>query len=472
MIVCTLPTDILSISDSSLMVLNRRCVEAGVLTALALSCRVNPVSVFDRKHYFYADLPAGYQITQHRLPLAQEGELEFHVFIPDVHHKPYIKKSCIKQLQLEQDSGKLLHDEEACRSLVDLSRAGIPLMELVFEPDLEDGEEAAALVKELILILQCLGTCSCKMEEGALRVDANVSVHREGEPLGVRSEVKNIGSIRAVAHAVKYEIDRQVRTLESGGVVVNETRAWDTDSRQTVPMRDKEEKQDYRYMPEPNLPPLRVLLNGQHAIPDIKKDCVNVDCLRRKLPELPRETREKLINQYGISAESAVILVNENNLLKHFYGIMGEKKSRDPKLSTNILIMELLTILNKNKLSLETSPFSSYSLGEVVDLLQSKKVNLVTARKLLQEIVSGNPQSPSEMVEKYGWAQITDSSEIEDVCTAVIEQNPRLVEQFCAGKTKVFNSLVGKVAKITENRANMALVVKVLRDKLSKIQNS
>ncbi|GFG30311.1 hypothetical protein Cfor_02126 [Coptotermes formosanus] len=456
----------------TLPVLNRRCVEAGVLTALALSCTVNPVSVFDRKHYFYSDLPAGYQITQHRVPLAQGGILEYPVFIPGAHNKTYSKKCFIKQLQLEQDSGKSLHDAEACRSLVDLSRAGVPLMELVFEPDLENGEEAAALVKELILILQRLGTCSCKMEEGALRVDANVSVHREGEPLGVRTEVKNIGSVRAVAHAVEYEIDRQVKILEAGGVIVNETRAWDADSRQTVPMRDKEEKQDYRYMPEPNLPPLRVLLDDCHSVPDSDSHHVNVGYLKRTLPELPRETRENLTNRYRISQESAVILVNENALLKHFYGIMEEKRSRDPKLSTNILIMELLTILNKNKLPLESSQISSKSLGAVVDLLQSKKINLVTARKLLQEIISGNPESPSEVMEKHGWTQITDESEIERLCTAVIEQNPNLVKEFHAGKTKVFNSLVGKVAKITENRANMAAVVQVLREKLRKLQNA
>ncbi|PNF26976.1 hypothetical protein B7P43_G12691 [Cryptotermes secundus] len=224
-------------------------------------------------------------------------------------------------------------------------------------------------------------------------------------------------------------------------------------------------------MPEPNLPPLRVLLNDQPAVPNTYRDHINVQCLRRKLPELPSETRAKLTNKYGISPESAAILVNENVLLQHFYDIMEEKKSRDPKLSTNILIMELLTILNKKKLSLEASPFPSHTLGEIVDLLQSEKINLVTARKILQEIISGNSMSPSEVVEKYEWTQITNPSEIEKVCTAVIEQNPKLVEQFCSGKTKVFNSLVGKAAKITENRANMATVVQVLTAKLRKIQN-
>ncbi|XP_069686589.1 glutamyl-tRNA(Gln) amidotransferase subunit B, mitochondrial [Periplaneta americana] len=451
----------------TLPVLNRRCVEAGVFTALALSCRVNPISLFDRKHYFYADLPAGYQITQQRLPLAQEGELEFHVFTPGVHRKPYTKKSHIKQIQLEQDSGKSLHDEELRRSLVDLNRAGVPLMELVFEPDLDDGEEAAALVKELMIILQRLGTCSCKMEEGALRVDANVSVHRKGEPLGVRSEVKNIGSVRAVAHAIQYEIERQIKTLEAGQIVVNETRAWDTESRQTFPMRDKEEKQDYRYMPEPNLPPLRLQID-ENAVKK-NEDLISVPSLRKLLPELPSETREMLTKEYGISPESAIILVKEDVLLQHFYSIMKSKRTRDPKVTTNILIMELLTVLNKNKLSLESSTLSSDALGEIVDLLHSNKINLVTARKLLQEVVSGNPHSPAEVMEMQGWAQITDLIEIERICAEVVEKNPKLVQQYHAGKTKVFNSLVGQVAKVTENRANMAAVVDVLKDKLSKM---
>ncbi|CAH1970282.1 unnamed protein product [Acanthoscelides obtectus] len=222
----------------TLPVLNKRCVEAGVLTALALGCRVNPVSYFDRKHYFYADLPMGYQITQQRAPLAVQGELKFQVYTPAIHKKPYQAKVKIQQIQLEQDSAKSLHDTD--RSLVDLNRAGVPLMELVFDPDLKDGEEAAALVKELVLILQKLNTCSCKMEEGALRVDANVSIHKEGEPLGVRTEIKNIGSIRGVASAVESEIKRQIQVRNALGTITNETRAWDPINKTTVAMRDKE----------------------------------------------------------------------------------------------------------------------------------------------------------------------------------------------------------------------------------------
>lgn len=451
----------------TLPVLNRRCIEAGVLTALALSCKLNPVSLFDRKHYFYADLPAGYQITQQRLPLAHSGELNFYVSTPSVQGKPYPKKARIKQLQLEQDSGKSLHDVEACRSLVDLNRAGVPLIELVFEPDLENGEEAASLIKELAIILECLGTCSCKMEEGALRVDANVSVRREFEPLGVRTEVKNISSVRGVARAVQYEIQRQIETLENGGVVVNETRAWDDTNQETVPMRDKEEKQDYRFMPEPNLPPLRLVIDDTRK--GFNKNYVNVNELKKKLPELPAETRKRLVCQFELSQETAVRLVSEKVLLEHFSAIMRENENRDPKLTANILINEFLGVLNKNKLPLETS-VSSQSLGEVVDLLKSKKINLVSARELLQEIVDGNPNSPSELVEMHGLLQITDLSEIDRLCTEALEQNTKLVEQYLNGKTKVFNALVGKIGKSTNNRANMAAVVEVLTNKLNDLK--
>ncbi|KAG8225262.1 hypothetical protein J437_LFUL006494 [Ladona fulva] len=236
----------------TLPVLNRRCVEAGVLTALALSCELNSHSFFDRKHYFYADLPAGYQITQQRKPLAVNGDLSFEVFTPESEEKIYSKKSHVIQIQLEQDSGKSIHDPvnsnlsihyypSSLRSLVDLNRAGLGLMEIVFAPDLSSGEEAAALIKELSLILQCLKTCSCRMEEGALRVDANVSVRPRGsEILGSRTEIKNLGSIRSVAQAVNYEIKRQVETIEQGGKVGGDTRSWDSDLKVTVAMRDKE----------------------------------------------------------------------------------------------------------------------------------------------------------------------------------------------------------------------------------------
>lgn len=298
-----------------LPVLNKRCVEAGVKTALALNCAINEISMFDRKHYFYSDLPMGYQITQQRAPLAGKGCLSFPVLTPAKNSKPYYKTVRIHQIQLEQDSGKSLHDDELKISLIDLNRAGVPLMELVFEPDLEDGEEAAALVKELILIFNSIETCSCKMEEGALRVDANVSIHKEGEPLGIRTEIKNIGSVRGVAQAIAYEIERQTIVKNNGGIIINETRQWDAISKTTIPMRDKEVVQDYRYMPEPNLLPLHLNMNSNES-----DEHVNVKSLEKSLPILPQSLRDELINKYKLSETTAIIIV-----VRFYYDFKSQK---------------------------------------------------------------------------------------------------------------------------------------------------
>ncbi|XP_059612461.1 glutamyl-tRNA(Gln) amidotransferase subunit B, mitochondrial [Phlebotomus argentipes] len=434
----------------TLPVLNKACVQAGVSTALALACDINRVSMFDRKHYFYADLPAGYQITQQRAPLARNGQLTFPVFVPGVTKKPYKKTVRLHQLQLEQDSGKSLHDEFAGQSLVDLNRAGAPLMEFVFDPDLSDGEEAAALVKELILILTRLKTCSCKMEEGALRVDANVSVHEEGTALGTRTEIKNIGSVRGVAHAITYEIARQIEILENGGRIHNETRSWDASSKTTVAMRDKEVLQDYRFMPEPNLPPLRLTEEN----------------FQQNLPELPEETREKLTKDLSLPSETAIILVNEDNLLRLFFEISNEKNDLPSKIIANILTNELLTIFNKNKMLIEECAIPSKSLGDLITMLHEGEVNLQMLRLILQELFEKPHECPNRVAEANNWKQISDEKEIEALCEETLAANPKLVAAFRAGKTKVFYAIVGEVAKKSENRANMSLVAEKLKKML------
>lgn len=246
--------------------------------------------------------------------MANDGVLSFPVFVPGVTKKPYYKTVRLHQLQLEQDSGKSLHDDAFGISLIDLNRAGVPLMELVFDPDLTDGEEAAALVKELILILSRLGTCNCKMEEGSLRVDANISIHKENEPLGTRTEVKNIGSVRGVAQAVAYEIQRQIAVKDKGGNIINETRSWDATTKTTISMRDKEVVQDYRFMPEPNLPPL--LLNLTDAESD---DLINVESIRKTIPMLPQKLREQLMTEKHLPQEVAIILVVSFLNMNFFY---------------------------------------------------------------------------------------------------------------------------------------------------------
>ncbi|XP_017778483.1 PREDICTED: glutamyl-tRNA(Gln) amidotransferase subunit B, mitochondrial [Nicrophorus vespilloides] len=443
----------------TLPVLNKKCVEAGIKTAIALNCKVSPVSMFDRKHYFYADIPAGYQITQQRAPLALEGNLEFQVFTPGIHKKPYTVNAKIKQIQLEQDSGKSLHEDD--RSLVDLNRAGAPLMELVFDPDLSDGEEAAALIKELVIILQRIGTCSCKMEEGALRVDANISIHKPGEPLGVRTEVKNIGSIRGVAGAIKYEIKRQIKVLESGGRIVNETRAWEATSKTTLPMRDKEQQQDYRYMPEPNLPPLHV------AIGPIKNGCVNVDEIEKQIPELPSGTRTRLIDDFGLQLQQSIILVNNPILLNMFEEAV--KGSTNYQLLANLLINELLTIVNKNNMDLENILVDGKTFSEIASLINDNQINKNTAKLIINEVITGDLKSPAEIIEKNNWIQISDVAQIEKICTNILNENKDIVEQYKKGKTKVFNSLMGKVANNSKQMINMALVPEIMKKLLSKM---
>uniref|UniRef100_A0A182K571 Glutamyl-tRNA(Gln) amidotransferase subunit B, mitochondrial n=1 Tax=Anopheles christyi TaxID=43041 RepID=A0A182K571_9DIPT len=472
------PNSCVALLDASipgtLPVLNKSAVELGVKTALALGCNVSAVSMFDRKHYFYADLPSGYQITQQRAPLARGGSLSFPVFVPGVTKTPYYKTAKLHQLQLEQDSGKSLHDPYERKSLVDLNRAGVPLMELVFEPDLETGEEAAALVKELILILTRLQSCSCKMEEGALRVDANISVHTEGTPLGTRTEVKNIGSVRAVAQAVDYEIQRQIAVLDEGGKIHNETRAWDSAARKTVAMRDKEVVQDYRFMPEPNLPPLHLNLTEPAESSEAGAELINVPKLHRALPELPEQTRQTIIQRHQLTSTIAITLVNDITLYEHFRTIIDGSAARSPKLVANFLINELLTILNRNKLEPADSGLTSRQLEIVVDMLQENRLNVQYARRVLQALLDqrqrdGNTPSPScprEIVSANNWFLITDEADIRRYCEGVLARNPKLVDKYRKGKEKMLYALAGEVAKVSEEKIDMARAVEMLKEML------
>ncbi|CAH1640294.1 unnamed protein product [Spodoptera littoralis] len=420
----------------TLPVLNRKCVELGIMTALALSCKVNEISTFDRKHYFYADLPTGYQITQQRNPLASDGVINFQVFTPGIHKKPYRKSSKIKQIQLEQDSGKSLHDAELKRSLIDLNRAGAPLIEL-------DGEEAAALVKELVLIVQRLGACTGRMEEGALRVDANVSIRRPGDPLSTRTEIKNIGSVRGVAGAIRHEIERQKTILDNGGHIINETRA---------------------YMPEPNLPPLRVNLKT-----DIEhRDVLSVPLIQGKIPELPEQSRKKLIEDFGLRPETSIQLVNEPTLLDYFQNLTSDK-TRNPNKVANFLINDLLTVLNKRKLSADDCPLTVKQLKELTDMLLSKDINLEICRNVLDEliVISDDDVSPLDVVEEKGWKLQSNEDELTKLCIEVLENNPKLVKQYKSGKTKVFKALLGILSK-SNNKVDMSVASKIMEGLLKK----
>ncbi|KAG9344059.1 hypothetical protein JZ751_012538 [Albula glossodonta] len=461
------PNSQVSFFDASLPgtlpVLNRRCVEAAVMTGLALDCTINRKSLFDRKHYFYADLPAGYQITQQRVPIAVDGTLWYSHLIGRKQGQVVTKSVRIKQIQLEQDSGKSMHDDSRSQTFIDLNRAGVGLMELVMEPDMSCGEEAAAAVRELQLILQALGTCQGNMAEGQLRVDANISVHHPGEPLGVRTEVKNINSARFLAKAIDYEIERQIEVLESGGAVLNETRAFDYKSGQTIPMRDKEGLQDYRFMPEPNLPPL-IVYDRERAPPPAGADPAQVvllDAVRELIPELPRARRARLVDTYGILAEHSFTLVNEDGLTEYFEVVARETRA-GPKKAIGWVINDVLGLLKQQGLNVSQSPVSPHALSELLDLLEAGRVSSSAAKTVFQELWNGAGRSAAQIVEELDLGLVDNSTELLRICQHVIDSHPDEVQAIRAGNRKVLNRLMGLVQKQTKGRADPVRVRAIL----------
>ncbi|XP_077518610.1 glutamyl-tRNA(Gln) amidotransferase subunit B, mitochondrial [Amblyomma americanum] len=447
----------------TLPVLNRRCVEAAVLTALALNCNINTVSHFDRKHYFYADMPCGYQITQQRSPLATDGYLDFVVFAPGS-QTTYSKRATLKQLQLEQDSGKSLHDVIHGRSLIDLNRAGVGLMELVFDACLKDGEEAASLVKELLATLRTLCVCSCKMEEGALRVDANVSVNRPGEPWGVRTEVKNINSVRAVANAIDFEISRQIGILSHGGKVVNTTMAFDALKRCTIPMRDKEVVQDYRFMPEPNLPPLVV-----SSCETDDMSLVSIERLRKEMPVLPWQHKQQLMENYGLTPHQAQTIANEDGFLDLFQKLISFKDC-EVKHIVKWLLLHLLGQLHKADTTLPSSSVDAVRFHELLVLVQQQHISHLSAQEILELLVNGDSRTPRKIVEENNWWQITDADQLKQLCQTVINENPKDVKKAANGKERSLNSLLGKVNTLSNSRAHMKLAKAIMCELINKLK--
>ncbi|KAM4603716.1 glutamyl-tRNA(Gln) amidotransferase subunit B, mitochondrial isoform 1-T1 [Polymixia lowei] len=462
------PNSLVSFFDASLPgtlpVLNRRCVEAAVMTGLALNCIINKKSLFDRKHYFYADLPAGYQITQQRRPVAVDGALTYSLLGGQKRSQVLSKTVRIKQIQLEQDSGKSLHDDQRSQTLIDLNRAGVALMELVMEPDMSCGEEAAAAVRELQLILQSLGTCQGNMSEGQLRVDANVSVHRPGEPLGVRTEVKNINSARYLARAIDYEIQRQIGVLERGGTVQNETRAYDSKSGHTIPMRDKEGLQDYRFMPEPNLPPLTVYEDDKALPAGIEaRQVVVVERVRLRLPELPGVKRDRLVRSYGILPEHSFTLVNEDGLMDYFEAVVRETK-KEPRKVIGWVTNDLLGHLKQQDLSVSQSPVSPSALAELLDLQETGHISSSVAKQVFQEMWRSPGRTALQIVQEQDLGLVSDTAELRNICQRVVDSHPEQVQAFRNGNRKVLNKLMGLVQKETKGRADPVLVRAILEE--------
>jgi aspartyl-tRNA(Asn)/glutamyl-tRNA(Gln) amidotransferase subunit B len=430
-----------------LPVINEACVRQAVRTGLGLKAQINLKSVFDRKNYFYPDLPQGYQISQYKSPVVGEGEV-----VLDMPDGDTVTVG-IERLHLEQDAGKSLHDRHPTMSLVDLNRAGVALMEIVSKPDLRSSEEAKAYVAKLRTILRYLGTCDGDMEKGNLRADVNVSVHKPGTPLGIRCEIKNVNSIRFIGQAIEHEARRQIEILEDGGAIEQETRLFDPGKGETRSMRSKEEAHDYRYFPDPDLLPLELT-------------AAYVDDLKSHLPELPDEKKARFTRDYGLSTYDANVLVGERETADFFEAVAkkADGSSRDAKAAANWVINELAGRLNKEGRDIAGSPVSASQLGGILDLIAAGTISGKIAKDLF-EICWSEGGDPHAIVEARGLKQVTDLAAIEKVVDDIVAGNPDKVEQ-ARVKPALIGWFVGQVMKASAGKANPQTVNELLRRKL------
>ncbi len=427
-----------------LPVINRYCVEQAVRTGLGLNAQINLVSVFDRKNYFYADLPSGYQISQYTQPIVGKGEILLDM--PD----GSTAKVGITRLHLEQDAGKSMHDQSPTETYVDLNRAGVALMEIVSEPDMRSGEEAGAYLKKLRAILRYLGTCDGNLEEGSMRCDVNLSMRRMGDTkFGTRCEIKNVNSIRFVQQAIEYESRRQVEVLESGGVINQETRLWDTGKGVTRSMRSKEDAHDYRYFPDPDLLPLHL-------------EAAWVEKIKAELPELPDIKKARFIAEYGLKPYDASVLVAEKAAADFFEAVA---KGRDAKLATSWVTVDLFGVLNRLGKGIEDSPISSAYLGGLIDLISDQTISGRIAKDVFEEMLASG-QTAAAIVEAKGLRQVTDTGAIEKAVDEILAANPDKVAEYKSGKDKLFGFFVGQVMKAMGGKANPAQLNEILKKKL------
>jgi len=426
-----------------LPVINRECVAQAVRTGLGLNAHIHTVSRFDRKNYFYADLPAGYQISQYQHPIVGTGEVE--VELAD----GTTKAIGVTRLHLEQDAGKSLHDQHPTKSYIDLNRAGVALMEIVSEPDIRSPEEAGAYLRKLRAILRYLGTCDGNMEEGSMRADVNVSVRKHGEPYRTRCEVKNVNSVRFVMQAIEAEAKRQVEVWESGGTVEQETRLFDPGRGMTRSMRSKEDAHDYRYFPDPDLLPLVL-------------DEDWIAALKAALPELPDAKRARFMRDYGLPAYDAAVLVAERATADFFE---TAARGRDAKTAANWIMGDLFAALNRTGNTIETSPVTAEAMGKLLDLIADNTINGRIAKTVFEAMVETG-KDPASIVDEKGLHQVTDTSQIDLAVQSVVAANATLVEQYKAGKQKVFGALVGQVMRAMGGKGNPVLVNEALRRKL------
>jgi aspartyl-tRNA(Asn)/glutamyl-tRNA(Gln) amidotransferase subunit B len=426
-----------------LPVINEVCIEQAVRTGLGLNARINLHSVFERKNYFYPDLPQGYQISQFLEPIVGEGIISL-----DMPEGP--RDIGVERLHMEQDAGKSLHDQDPKRTFIDLNRSGVALMEIVSKPDLRSPAEAGEYVRKLRAIVRYLGTCDGNMEQGSLRCDANVSVRKVGETeLRTRAEIKNINSVRFVMAAIEHEAQRQIDVYEDGGEVVQETRLYDSNKDETRSMRSKEEAHDYRYFPDPDLLPI-----------DLSQEFI--DKIKKTLPELPDAKKQRFIDDYGLARDDAATLIVDQETANFFEYVA---KGFDPKLAANWVIHELFAILNKKGLSISESPVTSANLGKLVGLIANDTISGRIAKDVF-EVMVREGGDPEQIVEEKGLKQITDSGEIEGMIDTLIAENPEQAQQYKSGNMKVAGWFVGQMMKASQGKANPQMVNEILKKKM------
>ena len=426
-----------------LPVINEFCIKQAVKTGVGLKAKINKRSIFDRKNYFYADLPQGYQISQYKDPIVGEGSVILDLPLGE-------KIIGIERLHLEQDAGKSIHDIDPQNTLVDLNRSGVALMEIVSKPDLRSPEEVNAYIKKLRSIMRYLGTCDGNMLEGSLRADVNVSVRKKGEKkLGTRCEIKNVNSIKFMQMAIEYEANRQVDIIEEGGSIDQETRLFDTKKNETRSMRSKEDAHDYRYFPDPDLLPL-----------EISDDFINN--IKKSIPELPDEKKKRFIEKFNLSAYEANILVSDIETSKYFEEVI---KNSDVKISTNWITGELFALLNDKNLEISKSPISAKNLSKLINLIKDGTISGKIAKSVFEIMATGD-KNPVDIVEEKGLKQQSDPKELEKLIDKVINENPDKVKEYKSGKEKLFGFFVGQAMKASGGKANPQLINDILKKKL------
>ena len=432
-----------------LPVINKFCIKQAVKTGLGLNAKINSYSVFDRKNYFYADLPQGYQISQYKYPVVGEGKIS--IDFKDGHSKDIR----IVRLHLEQDAGKSLHDQNPTKTYVDLNRSGVALMEIVSEPDLRSPEEAALFIEKIRTILMYLDTCDGNMQEGSLRADVNISVRKPGEEYGTRCEIKNLNSIKFIKQAIDYESKRQIQIIEEGGVIEQNTLLFNTTTGKTKSMRSKEEAHDYRYFPDPDLLPLEL-------------EDIFINEIKNEIPELPDKRKKRYIKNLKLSNYDASVLTADKEVSDYFDSVIEtHSKLKDyAKIVANWITSELFSLLKKNEININNSPINSDYLGQLILLITDDKISGKIAKDVFEEMFY-DKKSPNEIIENKGLVQVSDTDEIESIINEILQLNKDKVSDYKSGKTKLLGFFVGQAMKLSKGKANPKILNEILLKKLS-----